>query len=61
MNKARKKAKKKSDVELVVELLEREGFKEITPEEANSPEYSDFMKEVALRKKRIEARLGKRL
>ncbi|MBN2079506.1 MAG: hypothetical protein JW838_11115 [Spirochaetes bacterium] len=61
MNKDRKRARKKTDVELVVELLEREGFTPITPEQERLPEYRDFMNEIALRKKRIEAKLGKRL
>ncbi len=39
------KKNKRTEVEQVIEYLEKEGFREIKPEERNLPEFRDSIKE----------------
>ena len=52
-----KKVKRpKTEVQLVEELLKKEGFTRITEREKRSPEFRDSLKEFSLRKKKMEAK-----
>ena len=50
------KSNKKTEVEQVIEYLEKEGFKEIKPEERNLPEYRDTIQSSRKLIKEIEAK-----